>query len=102
MAARYSAGGMRVSLQPYAGVQDGRSDPAGDLHEVPIRIDSLSARIEHGSKGSAMSVLQRFQSAMERPLADVAAEVGAVAYGAAEVEPDVDAGVADLVGQVLE
>jgi len=40
MAARYSAGGMRVSLQPCAGVQDGRSDPAGDL---PARMPWLTA-----------------------------------------------------------
>lgn len=48
-----------------------------------------------------MRVLQRLQKAVECPVADVAAEVGAVA-GAAEVVPDVDAGVADLVGQGLE
>ena len=47
-------------------------------------------------------VVQRLQKAVERPVADLAAEVGAVADGAAEVETDVDAGVADLVGQVPE
>src|SRR5712691_12654618 len=57
---------------------------------------------DNGSKGSALSVLQRLQKAVERPVADMAAELGAVADGAAEVEPDVDAGVADLVGQGLE
>ena len=55
-----------------------------------------------GSIAAALSVLQRLQKAVERPVADLAAEVGAVADGAAEVEPDVDAGVADLVGQGLE
>src|SRR3989454_12033284 len=57
---------------------------------------------DNGSKGPALSVLQRLQKAVERPVADMVAELGAVADGAAEVEPDVDAGVADLVGQGLE
>src|SRR5690349_18790209 len=48
------------------------------------------------------TVAQRLQSPVERPVADLPAEVGAVADGAAEVKADVDAGFTDLVRQVPE
>src|SRR5262245_6119514 len=47
-------------------------------------------------------VTQWPQKSMERPVPDLTSKIGTVADGTPKMEPDVNAGIADLVGHCLK